>query len=89
LNKILNEYKYSSLAQLNAVLKQYNVLADRGSDNSKTFLAKGLVYRIFDEQGKPIGIPIKASDFYFKPTLKFLEEKFKSNQIRKTIDKTR
>jgi hypothetical protein len=89
INHVVNEYKYSSLAELNAVLKQYNVLADRGSENSKIFLAKGLVYRILDEQGKPIGVPIKASDFYFKPTLKFLEEKFKDNQIRKTLDKTR
>ena len=89
LNKVLNEYKYSSLAELNAVLKQCNVLADRGSENSKIFLAKGLVYRILDEQGKPIGVPIKASDFYFKPTLKFLEEKFKGNQIRRPLDKTR
>jgi hypothetical protein len=89
LNKVLNEYKYSSLAELNAVLKQYNVLADRSSENSKIFLANGLVYRILDEQGKPIGVPIKASDFYFKPTLKFLEDKFKDNQIRKTLDKTR
>jgi hypothetical protein len=89
LNYVVNEYKYSSLAELNAVLKQYNVLADRGSENSKIFLANGLMYRILDEQGKTIGVPIKASDFYFKPTLKFLKEKFKDNQIRKTLDKTR
>ncbi|TDE49091.1 relaxase/mobilization nuclease domain-containing protein [Flavobacterium sp. GT3P67] len=89
LNEVLNEYKYSSLPELNAVLKQYNVLADRGSENSKIFLANGLVYRILDEQGKPIGVPIKASDFYFKPTFKFLEEKFKGNQIRRPLDKTR
>jgi hypothetical protein len=63
-------------------------LADRGSENSKIFLANGLVYRILDEQGKPIGVPIKASDFYFKPTLKFLEEKFKDNKIRKAFAKT-
>lgn len=89
LNKVLNEYKYSSLPELNAVLKQYNVMADRGSENSKIFLANGLVYRILDEQGKPIGVPIKASDFYFKPTLKFLEEKFKGNEIRRIPDKLR
>jgi len=89
LNEVLNGYKYSSLPELNAVLKQYNVMADRGSENSKIFLANGLVYRILNEQGKPIGVPIKASDFYFKPTLKFLEEKFKDNQVRKTSDKTR
>ncbi|WP_369699893.1 hypothetical protein [Flavobacterium sp. AED] len=39
-NKVPNEYKYSSLAELNVVLKQCNVLADRGSENSKIFLAK-------------------------------------------------
>jgi hypothetical protein len=87
LKKVLNEYKYSSLPELNAVLKQYNVLADRGSENSKIFLANGLVYRILNEQGKPIGVPIKASDFYFKPTLKFLDEKFKQNEIRRIPDK--
>lgn len=70
-------------------IKQYVVLTDRGNENSKIFLANGLVYRILDEQGKPIGVPIKASDFYFKPTLKILEEKFKSNQIRRPLDKTR
>jgi hypothetical protein len=46
------------------------------------------VYRILDEKIKASGIPIKASDFYFKSTLKFLEEKFKDNQVRKTSDKT-
>ncbi|WP_338647751.1 relaxase/mobilization nuclease domain-containing protein [Flavobacterium sp. KS-LB2] len=89
LNAVLNQYKYASLPELNAVLKQYNVMADRGSENSKIFLAKGLVYRILDEQGKPIGVPIKASDFYSKPTLKFLEEKFKRNEVRRIPDKAR
>jgi hypothetical protein len=89
LNEVVNQYRYSSLAELNAVLKQYNVLADRGNENSKIFLTKGLVYRILDEQGKPIGVPIKASSFYNKPTLKFLEEKFKVNQVRRPLDKTR
>lgn len=89
LNKIINEYKYSSLPELNAVLKHYNVLADRGSENSKIFLANGLVYRILDDKGNPIGVPIKASDFYFKPTLKFLGEKFKENEARNMSDKLR
>jgi hypothetical protein len=89
LNAVLNQYKYASLPELNAVLKQYSVLADRGSENSKIFLSKGLVYRILDEQGKPIGVPIKASDFYIKPTLKFLEEKFKHNEVRRIPDKAR
>ena len=89
LNAVLNQYKYASLPELNAVLKQYNVLADRGSENSKIFLSKGLVYRILDKQDKPIGVPIKASDFYGIPTLKFIEEKFKVNEVRRIPDKAR
>jgi hypothetical protein len=89
LNKVVNQYKYESVAELNAVLKEYNVMADRGSENSKMFLAKGLVYHILNEQGKPIGVPIKASSFYNKPTLRFLEEKFKSNEVRSISDKSR
>ena len=67
LNTVLNHYKYESIAELNAVLKQYNVLADRGNENSKIFLSGGLVYHILNENGKPIGVPIKASSFYNKP----------------------
>ncbi|PWA10507.1 relaxase/mobilization nuclease domain-containing protein [Flavobacterium laiguense] len=89
LNGVLSSYKYASLAELNAVLQQYNVLADRGSENSRIFKAKGLVYRILDEGGKPIGVPIKASDFYNKPTLKFLKEKFTSNKTSQDSHKNR
>ncbi|MFV8341059.1 relaxase/mobilization nuclease domain-containing protein [Flavobacterium sp. XS2P39] len=89
LNMVLNQYKYASLPELNAVLKQYNIMADRGSENSKMFINKGLVYKTLVESGKQIGVPIKASDFYNKPTLKFLEEKFKSNEVRRMPDKIR
>lgn len=89
LNAVLNQYKYTSLPELNAVLKQYNVLADRGSENSKIFLSGGLVYHILNENGKPIGVPIKSSSFYNKPTLKFLEEKYKRNEVRRIPDKAR
>lgn len=78
--QVLYLYKYASLPELNAVLMQYNVFADRGSENSRIFKANGLVYRILDQNGKPVGVPIKASDFYNKPTLKFLEEKFIANK---------
>lgn len=89
LGVILNTYKYSSLPELNAVLQQYNVYADRGSENSRIFQEKGLVYRILDENGKPIGVPIKASDFYNKPTLKFLEEKFVTNKTSQLSHRNR
>lgn len=89
LNTVLFEYKYSSLPELNAVLNQYNVHADRGTEESRVFKNNGLLYKILDKDSKPVGVPIKASDFYFKPTLKFLGEKFKNNQERKPSDKSR
>jgi hypothetical protein len=89
LDGVLFSYKYASLAELNAVLQQYNVLADRGSENSRIYKAKGLVYRILNEKGNPIGVPIKASDFYNKPTLKFLEEKFMVNKTSQTSHRNR
>jgi hypothetical protein len=83
LNKVLFDYKYSSLPELNAVLNLYNVHADRGSEESRVFKNNGLLYKILDQNSKPIGVPIKASEFYSKPTLKFLEEKFKTNDAEK------
>jgi hypothetical protein len=89
LDKVLQNYKYTSLPELNAVLQQYNVVADRGSENSRIFQNRGLVYRILDEGGNKIGVPIKASDFYSKPTLKFLEERFIPNEKARTPYKSR
>lgn len=83
LNKVLLEYKYSSLPELNAVLNQYNIHADRGTEESRIFKNNGLLYKILDENLKPIGVPIKASDFYSRPTLKFLEDRFKINATKK------
>ncbi|WP_338841240.1 relaxase/mobilization nuclease domain-containing protein [Flavobacterium ginsenosidimutans] len=83
LNKVLFDYKYSSLPELNAVLNLYNVHADRGSEESRVFKNNGLLYKILDQNSKPIGVPIKASEFYSKPTLKFLEGKFKTNEAEK------
>lgn len=82
LDFVLNTYQYKSLPQLNAVLNLYNVMADRGSESSRVFKGGGLVYRIVDKDGKQIGVPIKASDFYNKPTLRFLEGKFEENRIK-------
>lgn len=83
LNKVIVDYKYSSLPELNAVLNLYNVQADRGNEGSRVFKNNGLLYKILDKNSKPIGIPIKASEFYSRPTLKFLEGKFKSNEAEK------
>ncbi|GAA3757986.1 relaxase/mobilization nuclease domain-containing protein [Flavobacterium ginsengiterrae] len=88
LNKVIFDYKYSSLPELNAVLNLYNVHADRGSEESRVFKNNGLLYKILDQNSKPIGVPIKASEFYCKPTLKFLEEKFRVNETKKQYGKS-
>lgn len=89
LEHVLNPYKYTSLPELNAVLNQYNVKAERGTENSKVYQTGGLLYRVLDADGNPVGVPIKASSFYNKPTLKFLEQKFKENVAKRTPFKRR
>lgn len=89
LDKVIQNYKYTSLPELNAVLQQYNVAADRGSENSRIFQNRGLVYRILDRGGNKVGVPIKASDFYSKATLKFLEERFIENEKSRATHKSR
>jgi len=86
---VLNDYKYSSVAELNAVLRLYNVVADRGSENSRIYKNNGLVYRVLDANGNKIGVPIKSSLIYNKPGLKFLEQKFQQNEPAKQQYKQR
>jgi hypothetical protein len=81
LDVVVNQYKYTSLPELNAVLKQYNVVADRGKEDTTMYQKRGLVYTALDDNGNKIGTPIKASAFYSKPTLAFLEQKFKQNEV--------
>ena len=87
LDGVLNKYKYTSLPELNAVLKQYNVMADRGTEDSRIFKKAGLVYRVLDEDGNKTGVPIKASLIYNNPGLKYLEEKFIGNEYLRTPHK--
>jgi hypothetical protein len=83
LSAVLPRYKYSSLAELNAILKLYNLMADRGKEGGLIYQKRGLVYRVLDERGNKIGVPIKASSIYNKPTLEYLEKRFTENQILK------
>ncbi|MBW7892210.1 MAG: relaxase/mobilization nuclease domain-containing protein, partial [Chitinophagaceae bacterium] len=89
LDAILPTYKYASLPELNAVLKQYNIVADRGKEGSRLYNSKGLMYRILNDKGEKVGIPIKASLIYNRPTLKFLQEKFDQNKNDKQQHKLR
>jgi len=64
LDHVLPAYKYASLAELNAVLKLYNVIADKGTENSSIYQSGGLVYRTLNANGEKVGAPVKASLIY-------------------------
>lgn len=53
---VFDRYKFDSIPELNAALGRYNVLADRGHEESRTFQKCVLRYRVLDSAGKPVGI---------------------------------
>lgn len=77
---VTRSYKYTSLPELNAVLSQFNVIADRGEEGTQMEMKKGLLYRVVDSSDMKVGVPIKASSIYGKPTLAFLEKQFELNK---------
>jgi hypothetical protein len=83
-NAVINSYRFTSVAELNAVLKPLNVVADRGAADTQMFQKKGLVYSLLDSNGNKVGVPIKSSSLYTKPTLAHLEKEFalhKANRL--------
>jgi len=83
LQHVLKNYSYTSLPELNAVLKGYRIVADRGTEESRIFKNRGLVYRVLDGEGNMIGVPIKASSFHFLATLNAIESKFEANALER------
>jgi hypothetical protein len=76
---VTRDYKFTSLAELNAILKCFNVIALRGAEHTAMFEKKGLMFSLLNAKGTAIGVPIKASGFYTKPTLRNLEKRFELN----------
>lgn len=89
LEHVLTKYKYASLAELNAVLGRYNIMAHRGEEDSRVYKQGGLLYRVLDAEGNPIGVPIKASSFYNRPILSELEKNFQKNADKPSTYKSR
>ncbi len=81
--KVMGSYKFSSLAEYNAVLGCYGVMASRGAEGTKMFQGRGLSYQALDKKGQPMGASVKASAIYGKPTLDALEKKFEKNKALK------
>ena len=80
---VFSQYKFTSLPEFNAALKQFNVIADRGKEERRIYKNRGLVYRILVADGNKVGVPIKASSIGCKPILDNLEKKFTANEVAK------
>jgi hypothetical protein len=80
---VFGQYKFASLPEFNAALKQFNVVADRGKEEGRIYKNRGLIYRILDSNGNKVGVPIKASSIGCKPILDNLEKKFSANETAK------
>jgi hypothetical protein len=88
-NVVSRNYKFTSLAEFNAVLSLFNVVADRGNKTSVMYQKNGLRYWITDAKGQRLGVPIKASSIYGKPTMHSLEKSFHLNTaLRKPLKET-
>lgn len=81
---VIAHYHVTSLPELNAALRLYNVTCDRGRENTQMYLKKGILYAAIDEKGEKRGKGIKASTIYEKPTLPALEKLFERNKGAKT-----
>ncbi|MCE7070577.1 hypothetical protein LZG74_09705 [Dyadobacter sp. CY327] len=89
LARVIEKYKFTSLPELTAALNRYNVAADRGNEESRTFKKGGLYNRMLNAKGERVGVPIKASDFHQKLTLNYLQNRFKINDQLRQTDKLR
>jgi hypothetical protein len=82
-------YYYTSLAEFNVALRQYNVVADIGKEGSRMRTNKGILYSLLDKNGNKVGIPVKASSMPGKPTFKNLESNFKTGDVLRRKHKER
>lgn len=80
---VFSSYRFCSLPEYNAALRQFNVVADRGKEEGRIYKNRGLVYRVLDANGIKTGVPVKASSVGCKPTLNNLERKFATNATAK------
>jgi hypothetical protein len=89
LEAVLPVYKFTSLAELNAVLHQYNMEATRGKEDSLIWKNRGLIFRPLIEKGKDESLYIKASVFPSRPTLANLEKQFVVNRSQRQAHQSR
>lgn len=80
LNTVIDHYAYTSMDELNAILRRYNVMAYGGKEGTRLYENKGLVYSALNDNGEQITRGINASAFKLRPTRNYLEKKFQMNE---------
>ena len=86
---VAKHYRFANFKEFSDILRQFNVLADRGQPGTRMHEKGGLVYQLSDQKGNPVGVPIKSSSIYEKPTLKKIEGKYEDNRIKRLVYKQR
>ena len=80
---VVPAYKYTTIDELNALLRPYNIRATQGREESITRRNNGLLYFPINSQGDREQVYVKASDLRIRPTMKYLQERFVVNdQLR-------
>jgi hypothetical protein len=87
LETLINRYRFHSLEEWNALLSLYRIRASRGKPGSYMYQRRGLVYQVLARDGRPQGIPLKASLLTGKPVLNRLEGIF-SEALSRTCPPT-
>jgi hypothetical protein len=89
LEAVLPTYRYTTLEELNAVLRPYHMKASRGREDGVIYQGQGLIYLPLNSQGQREDIYIKASTLRHKPTLRHLQQRFSENAILRETHRQR
>ena len=81
---VVDGYRFTNFEEYALILKQFNILSDRGEKGTRINKNGGLQYFIVNEKGEKVSVGIKASSIYTSPTIKNIEKKFAANRFKKT-----
>jgi hypothetical protein len=80
LDKIIPNYKYSSLDDLNVLLAPYQLKASTGNPDGPTYRHGGLLFYPLNKNGEREQVCYRASTLRQKPTLRNLQVRFEANR---------
>ncbi|WP_215222707.1 relaxase/mobilization nuclease domain-containing protein [Echinicola shivajiensis] len=83
ITEVMRTYSYGSIGEFASILRQFNIALIQGEKGTKMYENKGLAYSPMDSKGKRIGVPIKASAFYSKPTFSKLQKRMEHSKRKK------